>query len=162
MIYKSKWFGDWNDKYFSLTQDAWVNIEKWGEAYELSNDPSFTGTPREAAAVKDEWAMAQLIAGDVVIFDCDLVPLKAFPFDKPGAYTIYEFGRPSPGMMASIGDAGREWWSNRNKNRIERGIQWPYGVFNKLFRPEWLKEDGEPIEIPSEFYIHHRLMTGGK
>jgi hypothetical protein len=163
IIYKQKWFGDLiPPEYLKSMLLSGINIINFGDNIEQNHDRSFTGTPREAAAAKDEWVIGQLIAGDVVVFDCDLVPLKPFPFDKPGAYTIYEYGRPSPGMMASIRDAGRQWWSNRNKNRIERGIQWPYGVFNKLFRPEWLYEDDIPFAIPPEYYIHHRLMTGGR
>lgn len=162
MIYHQKWFGKIiAEQYAELMRAAHENISGWGDECRIDQDSEYTGIPKELTVQKDLWALELLATvGDCVVFDCDLIPLKKFEFNKPGAYTIYEWGTPRIGMAASVGDEGRRWWANRIKNKIERKIHNVHGFTNKLFRPEWLTIDGLPIEIPADYYDHKRLTSG--
>lgn len=163
MLYLQKWFGKIIPAEYAVSmRTAYENITGWGDEHRIEQDETFFGTPKEASTLKDLWALEQLAAGDCVIFDCDLIPLKQYDFSKAGAYTIYEWGDPRIGMAASVGDAGRQWWTNRILNKQQRGIPDCYGLTNKLLRQEWLVKDGLPTEIPAEYWTHERLISKTK
>jgi hypothetical protein len=62
-------------------------------------------------------------------------------------------------MMASVGDEGRLWFSNRIANMHERGIQKCWGYPNKLFQDMHLIRDGKPYIIGDEYYQHDRIQS---
>lgn len=139
---------------------AYSNITGWGDKIIIEQDANFSGTPEQAAIAKDIWALDLLAnMGDCVVFDCDLTPTAKYDFSKPGVYAVYRGGVPSIEMMASVGDAGRAWFSARLQNKAERKIQDCWGFPNKLFQDMFLIRDGKPYIIGEEYYTHERMQS---